>query len=169
VCFAHSSNISVLSSQSSVIVLIIFLLVSLYVFLHFFSSLSLASCLFFHSCLLSLSISVCWWVGGWVGVYVYVCVLTLFFLARSSFSFISHLLSLSLSLAHSCVISIFIRLVLIPTHVSGISRLLNCAKSKAEANVQVLRVLVAGKIYLIMFTARAIRKGEELCTSFFSS
>lgn len=105
-------------------------------------------------------------VGGWVGV---MCVISLSFLARSSLSFISHLLSLSLSLARSCVISIFIRLVLIPTHVSGISRLLNCAKSKAEANVQVLRVLVAGKIYLIMFTARAIRKGEELCTSFFSS
>jgi len=45
---------------------------------------------------------------------------------------------------------------------SGIGRFFNGAHAPEDANIGVRRVLVDGKIYLVMFALRDIEEGEEL-------
>jgi len=66
-----------------------------------------------------------------------------------------------------CLIYLFIfarrhKIGLFPSVASGLGRLFNGAHAPADATVGVRRVLVDGKIYLVMFALRDIAVGEEL-------
>ena len=54
------------------------------------------------------------------------------------------------------------RLGVFPSVASGIGRFFNGARTPAEANVVVRRVLVDGKCHLVMIALRDIEAGEEL-------
>ena len=75
-------------------------------------------------------------------------------------------LSLSCSFCRSLLPSIShtldLRLCLNPTHVGGVGHLFNAARGSQKANVAGLRVLVRGRIYLLLVALENVNRGTEL-------